>query len=119
MAVSVPRNAINAWPSVPAIAAPNAAPIAAEQHALGEKLPHHPPARRADRQRTAISRCRALARASIRLARFAHAISSTTPAMARRIHSESAYCSRSSDTPCPAGVAIECEGPYCAMLSGG
>jgi len=47
--------------------------------ALGEQLTRQPPAPGAQRGRMEISRCRAVARASSRLATLAHAISSTHP----------------------------------------
>ncbi len=54
-------------------------------------------------RRTAISRSRVLARASNRLARFAHAINNTRPVMASSNHSDESYCSRSKLTPADPG----------------
>ena len=56
--------------------------------------------------RTAISRSRALARASIRLARLPQAMSSTSPAIVRSSVSGVAYWVRTSDTPPEAGDAL-------------
>ncbi len=56
-------------------------------------------------RRIAISRPRALARASIRFARFAHAMSSTRPAIDRSSQSDVPYCLRRSDRPVAAGNA--------------
>ncbi len=56
--------------------------------------------------RTAISRSRVLARASRRFARLAHAISKTSPVVARRIHSGSWYWPRNCETPVAPEVTV-------------
>ena len=48
---------------------------------------------------------RALARASIRLARFAHAINNTSPVIPNSSHNEVSYFSRSELMPFEAGYA--------------
>ena len=57
-------------------------------------------------RRTAISFSRALARASNRLARFAHAISSTRPVAPSSTANGSPNCARMFDTPDEAGIAV-------------
>ena len=57
--------------------------------------------------RKAISRCRAPARASIRLARFAYAINKTSPEMVSSTQSGSAYCFRSGEAPVAACSAFK------------
>ena len=59
--------------------------------------------------RKAISRWRAPALASIRFARFAHAMSNTSPEMESSTQSGSAYCFRSGEAPVAAGSAFKRE----------
>ena len=56
--------------------------------------------------RTAISRSRAVARASMRLARFAHAISRTSAVAPSSTHNCVAYALRRPETPVLAGTAL-------------
>jgi len=56
--------------------------------------------------RIEISRCLALARASIRFAMFAQAISRTRPVVTSRIQSGVSYCVRKPDTPVPRVWAV-------------
>src|SRR6266511_3416489 len=66
---------------------------------------------------TTISRWRALARASIRLARLAQATSSASPAIASSIQSGLLYCSRSEETPELADKASSLKSRYFPAVS--
>ena len=83
--------------------APAAAPIAAISRLSATSCRTMRPRDAPIASRTAISRSRAVARASIRFARFAHAISSTRPVVASSSHSGDSYWRRSCEMPVPAG----------------
>ena len=103
---SVVKNAISPRLSSPANTAPSVAPSRASS-VLSESnclisLPRAAPIA----CRTAISRSRTLARASSRFARFAQAISSTSPVVASRIQRGCSYSRRNCETPVPPGVTV-------------
>ena len=83
---------------------PSAAPIPARRMLSTSNCRSRRAREAPNARRTAISRSRVLACASIRLARLAHAISSTKPVMASS-HSDESYCLRSALTPAEAGNA--------------
>ena len=102
---AVLRNATSPRLSAWASATPSAAPATASNRLSARNW-------RTNRQReapiaslTATSCSRALARASSRLARFVHAISSTRPVVASSSQSGFSYCRRKPETPVPAGAA--------------
>ena len=95
------RKPLSHWAS----SAPPAAPIAAISRLSASSCRTMRPREAPIASRTAISRSRAVARASIRLARLAQAISSTRPVVASSSHSGDSYVRRSVEMPVPAGKA--------------
>ena len=90
--LSVVRNSTRKRLSHCASSAPHAAPIAAISRLSASSWRTMRPRDAPIARRTAISRSRAVARASIRFARLAHAISSTRPVVASSSQSGDSYC---------------------------
>ena len=99
--------AIRTLPSPCASAMPMAAPLSASSRLSASNCRISRRREAPSVSRKAISRCRAPALASIRLARFAHAINKTSPEMESSTHSGSAYCFRSGEAPVAAGSACK------------
>lgn len=98
-------SATAARPSMPASQAPSSAPPTATSRLSVRSWRITRPRDAPKAKRTLISRSRALARASSRLARLAQAISSTSPVAPSSSQSGVLYVVRSADTPLGAGTA--------------
>ncbi len=101
-AVPCATNAMRARVAAKARASPNTPPESDSNSASSRLCRMMRPRLDPSARRVATSRCRAMARASRKLARLAHAIKSTTATIAIRILSESPYRERSPETPCAA-----------------
>ncbi len=98
--------------------APSAAPATANSRLSASNCRIKRPREAPSDSRTPISRSRALARASIRFARFAQAISKTNPAIASSVHSGFSYSRRRFENPFSAENAAKRYSMYFFTLSG-